>query len=100
MGTFQNFKMVAPSVGPRGEVAFLDVIAGVFAEDPDTGVLSTVINYDTRIDGQGILNNGKGIGFGTQAYSNGLASAYIVLENTTCGIWTLPVTQTKSVPTI
>jgi hypothetical protein len=96
--TFQNIPNV-PSVGPSGEVVFFgsatSEIAGVFAEDPDTGVLSSVINYDTEVAGRELLY----IGFGTQAYSNGLAATYMVLNDTTCGIWNLPVTQTRAVPT-
>jgi len=95
--TFQNIPNV-PSLGPTGEVVFFgsatSAIAGVFAEDPQTGILSTVINYDTEVEGQPTLY----IGFGTQAYSNGVASAYIVLNDTTCGVWNLPVTHSKSLP--
>jgi len=96
--TFQNIPNV-PSLGSQGEVVFFgsatSSIAGIFAEDPNTGVLSTVINYDTEVDGQPTLY----IGFGTQAYSNGVASAYIVLNDTTCGVWNLPVTHSQSLPT-
>jgi hypothetical protein len=96
--TFQSLPNV-PSVGPQGEVVFFGVatseIGGVFAQDADSGALSTVINYDDKVDGQGLLY----IGYGTQAYTNGVASAYMVLEDTTCGVWNLPVTHTKSVPT-
>jgi hypothetical protein len=89
--TFQNIPNV-PSLGPQGEVVFFGAasseVAGIFAEDPQTGALSTVINYRTHVAGQPTLY----IGFGTQAYSNGVASAYIVLNDTTCGVWNLPVT--------
>jgi hypothetical protein len=95
--TFQNIPNV-PSLGPQGEVVFFGVatsdVAGIFAEDPDTGVLSTVINYESQVEGQPLLY----IGFGTQAYSDGLASAYMVLNDTTCGVWNLPVTQSRSAP--
>jgi len=93
--TFQSIPNI-PSLGPNGEVVFFGActseIAGVFAEDPDTGDLSTVINYDAMVEGQPLLY----IGYGTQAYSNGVASAYMVLNDTTCGVWNLPVTHTKS----
>jgi hypothetical protein len=96
--TFQSLPNV-PSVGPDGEVVFFGLatseMAGVFAQDPDTGALSTVINYETKVEGQSLLY----IGYGTQAYSNGLASAYMVLEDTTCGVWNLPVTHAKSIST-
>lgn len=96
--TFQNMPNV-PSLGPQGEVVFFGAassdVAGIFAENPDNGELSTVINYDTPVEGQPTLY----IGYGTQAYSNGLASAYIVLNDTTCGVWNLPVTHAKSLRT-
>jgi len=91
--TFQNIPNI-PSVGPQGEVVFYGAatseIAGIYAEDPITGALSSVITLDAQVEGQGLLY----IGFGTQAYGNGLAAAYMVLEDTTCGIWNVPVTQT------
>lgn len=93
--TFQNIPNV-PSLGPSGEVVFFgsvnSYIAGIFAEDPKTGELSSVITYEDEVDGQETLY----IGFGTQAYSNGLASAYVVLNDTTCGVWNLPVTHSSS----
>lgn len=96
--TFQSIPNV-PSLGPEGEVVFFGAvnsdIAGIFAEDPATGVLSTVINYETEVEGQPTLY----LGFGTQAYSGGIASAYIVLNDTTCGVWNLPVTHASSLPT-
>jgi hypothetical protein len=96
--TFQNIPNV-PSLGPQGEVVFFGAatsdIAGIFAEDPENGVLSTVINYDVQVEGQPLLY----VGFGTQAYSNGVAAAYMVLNDTTCGVWNLPVTHSKAVPT-
>jgi len=97
--TFQNMPNV-PSLGPNGEVVFFGSvnsdIAGIFAEDPVTGALSTVINYETLVEGQETLY----VGFGTQAYSAGVASAYIVLNDTTCGVWNLPVTHASSLTTV
>jgi len=96
--TFQSMPNI-PSLGKDGEVVFYGAvtseIAGIFAEDPKTGALSTVINYDTEVDGQETLY----IGFGTQAYSNGVAAAYVVLNDTTNGIWNFPVTHASSLPT-
>lgn len=95
--SFQSIPNI-PSIGPQGEVVFFGSstsdVAGVFAEDPVTGELSTVINYDTQVEGQPTLY----IGFGTQAYSDNVASAYIVLNDTTCGVWNLPVTHASSLP--
>jgi hypothetical protein len=93
--TFQNIPNV-PSVGPQGEVVFFGAassdIAGVYAEDPVTGELSTVINYESTVENKDLLY----IGYGTQAYSGGIASAYMVLNDTTNGIWNLPVTNSRT----
>lgn len=90
--TFQSIPNI-PSVGSQGEVVFFGAadseVAGVFAEDPVTGELSTVINYKALVEDQELLY----IGFGTQAYSAGVASAYMVLNDTTNGVWNLPVTH-------
>lgn len=90
---FSNIPNV-PSIGPKGEVVFFGAatssVAGIFAEDPNTGALSTVIDYDTLVEGKELLY----IGYGAQAYSNNLASTYMVLNDTTCGVFNLAVTHT------
>jgi len=94
--TFQNIPYV-PSVGPDGEVIFFGSAssehAGIYAEHPATGTLSTVINYNDKVENQELIY----IGYGAQAYSAGLASAYMVLNDTTCGVWNLPVTHSEMV---
>eukprot|EP00929_Paragymnodinium_shiwhaense_P025868 TRINITY_DN15541_c0_g2_i1.p1 TRINITY_DN15541_c0_g2~~TRINITY_DN15541_c0_g2_i1.p1 ORF type:complete len:523 (+),score=108.16 TRINITY_DN15541_c0_g2_i1:93-1661(+) len=97
---FGDFPSV-PSVGPDGMVFFYAVsgggLGGVYAETAVAGAdgrsnLEALLNTNDEIEGQGIIY----IGFGSSAANAGsatdaksLAAVYVVLENTTDGIWTL-----------
>lgn len=90
---FANFPQV-PSIDAAGNTVFLgkcdSSVGGVFYEDGDA--LGTVLNYNDTIDGVPLVY----VGYGTNSYSANRAALYLLLENSSNGIWTFDIPPPKT----
>lgn len=90
---FANFPQV-PSIDAAGNTVFLGKcdasVGGVFYEDGDG--LGTVLSYNDTIDGVPLVY----VGYGTNAYSANRVALYLLLDNSSNGIWTFDIPNPKT----